>query len=156
MSKSPQIEYRGNCHCGAFKFILKVPELKQALACNCSICFKNGYMWAFPASTGDLIVVKGDENESLKSYEFGQRSTMYKFCATCGTSVLGRMPNAPIGRSSIGVNIRALADVNLDALAIITNNGSATKPEYQPPEPVAVGYVPEGTTVYTGNYGNVE
>jgi hypothetical protein len=30
--------YRGNCHCGNFKFSVKVPELKKVRICNCSIC----------------------------------------------------------------------------------------------------------------------
>ena len=32
--------YHGNCHCGAFKFSVQLPELKEAHACNCSICSK--------------------------------------------------------------------------------------------------------------------
>lgn len=32
--------YQGNCHCGAFKFVVKLPVLKQVVACNCSICSK--------------------------------------------------------------------------------------------------------------------
>ncbi|KAJ6551045.1 hypothetical protein DFH09DRAFT_417963 [Mycena vulgaris] len=37
---APLIEYRGNCHCGAFKFTFKATELKLAFACDCSICSK--------------------------------------------------------------------------------------------------------------------
>ena len=32
--------YHGNCHCGAFQFSVKLPELKQVYACDCSICTK--------------------------------------------------------------------------------------------------------------------
>ena len=32
--------YQGNCHCGAFKFSVRLPELKQVFGCNCSICSK--------------------------------------------------------------------------------------------------------------------
>ncbi|KAF8174432.1 hypothetical protein K438DRAFT_1848898, partial [Mycena galopus ATCC 62051] len=81
MSTTPQvIEYRGNCHCGAFKFTYKAAELKQAFTCNCSICSKNGYLWAFPAKQEDFTV----------------------FCPTCGTSVLGRTVD---GRCGINVLI---------------------------------------------------
>ena len=31
-------EYRGNCHCGAVKFRMKLPELKEVYQCNCSHC----------------------------------------------------------------------------------------------------------------------
>lgn len=32
--------YHGNCHCGAFKFSAKIPELKSARTCNCSLCLR--------------------------------------------------------------------------------------------------------------------
>jgi len=32
--------YHGNCHCGAFKFAVKLPEVKDVYACNCSICVR--------------------------------------------------------------------------------------------------------------------
>lgn len=31
-------QYKGNCHCGKYKFSLKIPELKKVRTCNCSIC----------------------------------------------------------------------------------------------------------------------
>ncbi|KAJ7834601.1 Mss4-like protein [Mycena leptocephala] len=146
MSESAQpIEYRGNCHCGAFKFTMKAPELKQAFACTCSICSKNGYIWAFP-SKEDFSIVKGDENSTLKSYEFGKRTLAHKFCPTCGTSVMGRSAD---GRFAI--NIRALMDVDFDSLTVATSDGAALEPLYQVPEPVTAGPVPEGTNVYHGS-----
>lgn len=32
--------YHGGCHCGAFKFAIRIPEMKYVMACNCSICIK--------------------------------------------------------------------------------------------------------------------
>lgn len=32
--------YHGNCHCGAFGFVAKLPELRDVHACNCSICVR--------------------------------------------------------------------------------------------------------------------
>lgn len=32
--------YKGNCHCGNFKFSITVPELKKVRPCDCSICTK--------------------------------------------------------------------------------------------------------------------
>ncbi|KAJ7648764.1 hypothetical protein DFH06DRAFT_1209535 [Mycena polygramma] len=73
---SPQlVDYRGNCHCGAFKFTFKSPELKQGFACNCSFCAKNGYLWAFPSN---LNIVKGDEKTTLQTYQFGKRTMEHK------------------------------------------------------------------------------
>lgn len=31
-------EYHGNCHCGAVRFSVKIPELKEVSHCNCSHC----------------------------------------------------------------------------------------------------------------------
>ncbi|KAF7355974.1 GFA domain-containing protein [Mycena venus] len=144
MSETPQtVEYRGNCHCGAFKFTVKSRPLKQAFACDCSICSKNGYLWGFP---GELIVVKGDENTTLKSYEFAKRTMAHKFCPTCGTSVLARAPDG-----KFGINIRALADVDFDSLPIRTSDGASKEPLYQAPEPVTVENIPQGSNVYHGS-----
>ncbi|KAJ7249206.1 Mss4-like protein [Mycena haematopus] len=149
MSETPQTieyrEYRGNCHCGAFKFTFKSPELKQAFACNCSICSKNGYMWCFPGKE-DFKIVKGDENSALKSYQFGKGTMAHKFCPTCGTSVMARSLD-----EKFAINIRALADVDFDSLLVLTSDGAAKEPLYKVPEPVAVDHVAAGTNVYHGS-----
>ncbi|KAJ7681200.1 Mss4-like protein [Mycena rosella] len=142
------IDYRGNCHCGAFRFTFKTPEIKQAVACNCSICSRNGYLWAFPASE-DFVVVKGDENTTLKTYEFGKHTTGHKFCPTCGTSILARTRNAEA--QTLAVNIRALADVDLELLEVLVSDGAATDIPYQAPQPMDAGPVPQGTIAYNGH-----
>ncbi|KAJ6536687.1 glutathione-dependent formaldehyde-activating enzyme, partial [Mycena vulgaris] len=101
----------------------KAPEIKQAFACNCSICARNGYLWAFPASKEDFVV--------LKTYQFGKHTMAHKFCPTCGTSVMARMLNA--AGPSVGINT-----VDGEALTVA-------------PEPLAPGPVPEGMTEYTGH-----
>lgn len=35
--------YHANCHCGAVKWSVKIPELKSANQCNCSHCTKVCY-----------------------------------------------------------------------------------------------------------------
>ncbi|KAJ7130926.1 Mss4-like protein [Mycena filopes] len=150
MSETPNlVEYRGNCHCGAFKFTFKAPELKQGHACTCSFCSKNGYLWAFPGTSYN--VVKGDEETTLKTYQFGKRTMAHKFCPNCGTSVLARVLSTD-GSSQVGINIRALQDVDFDAIEVLTNTkGASIEPLYQVPKPVAAGTVPDGSTVYNGS-----
>ncbi|KAJ7464641.1 Mss4-like protein [Mycena latifolia] len=152
MSESAQvINYRGNCHCGAFKFTFKAVELAKAFTCNCSICFKNGYMWTFPASDEDFAIVNGDEDTTLKSYEFGKHTMTHKFCPTCGTSVMVRM-REPVNGHSIGINIRALMDVEFDSLKVLLSDGAAREPVYQAPEPFAqTEDAADGETVYNGS-----
>ncbi|KAJ7279699.1 Mss4-like protein [Mycena rebaudengoi] len=147
MSETPLVDYPGNCHCGAFKFILKVPKLEKVLLCNCSICSRNGYLWVFPARPEDLVVIKGDENTTLKGYDFGSRGMTHRFCPTCGTSVLARVH----ARQSIGVNVRALTDADAFALEEDTFDGAALKPAYEAPTPLAVDPVDKDMQVYTGN-----
>ena len=48
--------YQGNCHCGAFKFSVKLPELKQVYACNCSICSKVLSFFAFGADYHSVLI----------------------------------------------------------------------------------------------------
>ncbi|KAF7325321.1 GFA domain-containing protein [Mycena venus] len=114
-------DYAGNCHCGAFKFIVKLPDLNKISSCDCSLCSRNAYLWAQPASRNDFVVV---QEGSLKDYRHGTNS--HKFCPTCGTSIL--CCDAANGEI-ISVNVRALADVDPDALsAQLTPCGVADVP----------------------------
>ncbi|KAH8201940.1 hypothetical protein TruAng_003932 [Truncatella angustata] len=56
---SEKITYRGNCHCGKFKFEADLTELKTATSCDCVACHKNGILWAFPAN-GDYRIIRDD------------------------------------------------------------------------------------------------
>lgn len=72
---TPELKtYKGSCHCNAFKFTVKMPEIKGVMECNCSICFGLGLMWVFPSN--GLVVEKGEE--VLKGYEFGGKSMEFK------------------------------------------------------------------------------
>ena len=91
--QNPELKtYHGNCHCGAFKFSVKLPELTDVSICNCSFCSKAGYRWIFPH---EFVVTKGDG--ALKEYKFGSKSMSYQFCPTCGTEILGEKEGSPLG-----------------------------------------------------------
>lgn len=68
--------YRGNCHCGAFVYEAEVPEIKTVHECNCSICYKKGYLFA-RTNRASFKVVKGDEAQ-LTAYEFGGGNVQHK------------------------------------------------------------------------------
>lgn len=59
--------YKGTCHCGRNRFEADLPELKRAIACNCSLCHKSGYLWAFP-ETGNIEYTKGTA-ETLGTFD---------------------------------------------------------------------------------------
>jgi hypothetical protein len=78
--QSPELKtYYGNCHCGAFKFTVKLPELDSVMDCNCSICFRKGYVWVFPGA-GCFTVEKGEG--TLKDYEFAAKTMAHKVDST--------------------------------------------------------------------------
>ncbi|KAJ6515274.1 Mss4-like protein [Mycena sanguinolenta] len=153
-SSSPQlVEYRGSCHCGAFKFKLKAPELKEAFTCTCSICAKNGYLWTSnPPARENFTVVQGDENTTLKSYLFGNKMMAHRFCPICGTSVMEyKMPHSTVTFApSFAINIRTLEDVDFDSLRVETFDGATLLPG-SPPQIVGPVENADGTILYTGN-----
>ncbi|TGO77074.1 hypothetical protein BELL_0124g00120 [Botrytis elliptica] len=73
---TPELKtYNGNCHCGAFKFTIKMPEITTATQCNCSICFKKGYRW------GNIAILNYG-NDAYGSSFVRRADRMYKDSAT--------------------------------------------------------------------------
>lgn len=60
--------YRGNCHCGANRFEVTLPEISSALACDCSLCCKNQPLWVFVDDDDALAVTRGGE-QTLNKYK---------------------------------------------------------------------------------------
>lgn len=77
--------YRGNCHCGAFVYEAKLPEITSYTECNCSICRKKGYAYLIP---NEVEIVKGSIDD-LATYTFNEGGFVHRFCPSCGTAVLG-------------------------------------------------------------------
>jgi len=144
--------YHGNCHCGAFKFEINVPELKTARACDCSLCFKKGYLFVTPEDS-QFKVIKGAD--SLVDYPSKNGGQTHKFCRTCGSGVLveDHIPES-IGSSTIQVNARMLMDVNPFLLEILS--GVQKKCSGDAPSLPFSGELPnpnsviENAKVYTG------
>jgi len=96
----PLKTYRGNCHCTTFVYEFESPEIQTARECNCSICYKKGYLWVSP-SAGSYRVVKGDE-AALTAYTFGSGKWVHKFCGICATPLM--VVNEEGGRRGINVS----------------------------------------------------
>ncbi|SPN99645.1 uncharacterized protein DNG_02497 [Cephalotrichum gorgonifer] len=141
--------YRGNCHCGAFVYEAEIPEIKSVITCDCSMCFKKGTRYAY-APEASVKIVKGDESD-LVSYQFHTKSVSYKFCAHCGSPVLGK---GKLGDQVMyGLNVNCIQGVDLQSLEEKFVNGAATgekhvPPEYSGPEPEAEI---EGAKIYHGS-----
>jgi hypothetical protein len=70
----------GSCHCGAVRIGLAAAPA-TAVQCNCSICRRNGALWApFAPST---VVIDGHP-VSTEAYEWGDRSIRTMRCRHCG------------------------------------------------------------------------
>lgn len=85
--------YRGNCHCGAFIYEAKLPEITSHTECNCSICRKKGYAYLIPE--GQLDIVKGSIDE-LATYTFNDGGFVHRFCPKCGTALLASSPQRTV------------------------------------------------------------
>ncbi len=69
-----------SCHCGAVR--IAVPAAPEFVVdCNCSICHRNGALWAF--YTADSIEMAGHP-ENTTAYIWGQRSIRTLRCSHCG------------------------------------------------------------------------
>lgn len=130
MSEADLKSYRGSCHCGAFVYEAKLPEIKAFSECNCSICHKLGYAWLFPGQ-GGLDIVKGSTGD-LTAYTFGKGEYVYRFCPDCGTAVLAEIPHKG-PEMGIGINARAIHNLDVWSLDIKPYDGKSLQPLYSPP-----------------------
>ena len=103
--------YRGNCHCGAFIYEARLPEITSCTECNCSICRKKGYAYLVPAK-GQLDVVKGSIDE-LASYAFNKGGFVHRFCPECGTAVLAQNINDPANVKTV-INVSKHSETTKD------------------------------------------
>lgn len=98
--------YKANCHCGAVRFTVRLPDLRaeKINSCNCSICTKNGYLLAYPQAS-DVVFLAGED--ILKAYRFGNRDKPHRFCSECGTSILIDFSESPFEseRQHTAVNV---------------------------------------------------
>ena len=77
------MQYSGQCHCGSVKFTFDVPQIKEGLTCNCSLCRKKGaVMSAFVLSEDELV--REIKANALATYTFGTEVAQHHFCRVCG------------------------------------------------------------------------
>lgn len=104
--------HSGGCHCGKVRYEVK-SDLARVIACNCSICAKQGLWLAFvPGSAFTLL----SGEDALKDYQFNTKKIHHLFCGACGVESFARS-KAKDGSEMIAVNVRCLDDVDISALA---------------------------------------
>lgn len=98
----------GSCHCGA-------------MACNCSICRRKGYLLHF--SSAEKFTLHSDE-AATTTYQFNQHNIRHRFCATCGCAPFGSGVG-PDGKTMVAINLRCADGIDVDALQIQHFDGAS-------------------------------
>ena len=107
------MKYQGSCHCGKIAFEAE-GEIKNAMACNCSICSRKGsLLWFVPRENLQLRTPE----EDLATYTFNRHVIKHRFCRVCGIHPFGEGSD-PQGKATAAVNIRCLEGVDLASVPV--------------------------------------
>jgi hypothetical protein len=110
----------GTCHCG--KIRLTVPTRPDSLVlCNCSICRRNGALWAF-YDRADMTI--SGVPEHAVGYEFEPRTITTFHCRDCGCTTHWEPLQA--GKTKFGVNMRNFDPDELGDLRLRRFDGAVT------------------------------
>jgi hypothetical protein len=101
MNMPPGRWEEGGCHCGAVRFRVRLRE-HRAIACNCSICARKGFVNLIVAPE-DFELLCGEDQ--LSSYRFNTRQAEHRFCNVCGIHPFSR-PRSHAG--AYDINARCL------------------------------------------------
>ena len=94
---------------------------EKAMACNCSICSRTGWLLAFvPGGNFTLLAGQGE----LSDYQFGKKHSHHPFCRTCGVRVFSRGTDRD-GKPTVAVNLRCLSDFDATKLPVKTFDGAS-------------------------------
>ncbi|WP_206955541.1 GFA family protein [Trinickia acidisoli] len=104
-------QYTGGCHCGDVRFDVEL-DLAQTIVCNCSICTKRGFIWAF-ASREQFAWRSGED--ATGEYLFNKHAISHRFCRRCGVEPFA-FGVAPNGAQTAAINVRCLDGVDLAGL----------------------------------------
>ncbi len=90
-----------SCHCGALR--LELPRApRRLLSCNCSICRRNGGLWAYYDSSA---IRRRYRRCDIETYAWGDRMIRYVRCRHCGC-LLHHERTRKMTDGRVGVNMR--------------------------------------------------
>jgi hypothetical protein len=114
------MKYQGSCHCGKVRYEAE-GELKNAIACNCSMCQRKGsLLWFIPRDAFRLLTPESETAE----YTFNKHVIRHRFCKTCGMHPYAEGVD-PKGNRMAAINIRCLEGIDLAAIPVKEFNGRA-------------------------------
>lgn len=115
------MSFEAKCHCGAVVVKVEGDVPGKAIECNCSHCRIKGLVLA--AVQGDAVSVASGEDH-LRTYRFNRKVIDHRFCATCGVQPFAQGKGRD-GSPMAMINLRCVADVDLDALEIMPFDGAS-------------------------------
>jgi len=110
--------FKGSCHCGKISFEVE-GELKEAMACNCSMCQRRGSLLWFVARD-KLKLLSGQD--AMASYTFNKHVIQHRFCPTCGIHPFGEGADSK-GNAMAAINVRCLEDLDIDSVKVLHHDG---------------------------------
>lgn len=113
MSSTDLKTYNGNCHCGAFKYSISLPEITSATDCSCSMCQRKGYLFV-DAKAGPLVIHRGENDGTLQRYTFSTEKWPHDFCKTCGITCIIR----ELGTEKVFINANTVMGLDVWKLKI--------------------------------------
>ena len=112
--------HKGSCHCGRIAFEAD-GEITGGLACNCSICQREGsLLWFIPQAQFRLLTPADD----MSTYTFNKRVIQHRFCPTCGMHPFADGKDGK-GNPMVAINLRCIEDIDLSAVAVQNYDGRA-------------------------------
>jgi hypothetical protein len=107
------MKYKGSCHCGKVAFEIE-GEFKEAVACNCSICQRKGWLlWFMPREAMTLLTPES----AASTYTFNKHRIKHRFCANCGTAPYAEATDQK-GQPTVAINIRCLEGIDLASIPV--------------------------------------
>jgi hypothetical protein len=99
--------HTGQCHCGAVKFTVKLPNgLEKLRRCDCSMCRRKGAIVA-SVTLSNLTITAGEE--VLRLYQFNTHTAKHYFCSNCGIYTHHQRRSDP---TEFGINVGCLEGIN--------------------------------------------
>lgn len=118
MTNTTPKKHLGSCHCGAVTIEVMI-DASAATRCNCRICTKLNPLGVL-AKPGDVRVVTGESE--LASYGRTASGTRY-FCKHCHVYLFGTGHLAELGGDFASINLQALDDIDVNAVATMHWDG---------------------------------
>jgi len=114
------MQYKGSCHCGGIAFEAE-GELKEVLACNCSMCSrKASLLWFVPRTALKLLTPE----KAMGTYTFNKHFIKHHFCPTCGIHPFAEAAD-PSGKPMAAINARCVEGFEPSSVPVKHFNGRA-------------------------------